>query len=121
MAKTILIVEDYPDTLNLLDMIFKKEGYEVDKATSGEQALDFIAKKKFDLVVLDVMLPRLDGFGVCRRIKLSENNKKTPVLIITAFDVPDIIDKCKSAGANEVILKPFDQEGLVNTVKKYIG
>lgn len=120
MAKSILIIEDYADTLKLLQVIFEKEGYEVRTAETGEQALEIISKRMFDLILLDIMLPRIDGFEVCRRIKSNPLTRNTPVIAITAFDVPDIIKRCTAAGADDTLLKPFDRTDLLNMVKKHI-
>lgn len=119
MGKSILAVEDYPETLELMKSIFQQEGYEVRTATTGEEALEEIAKHQFNLVLLDIMLPRIDGFDVCRRIKSSPKTKNLPVIAVTAFDVPDIVNKCKLAGVDEVILKPFDPVNLVEMIKRY--
>jgi len=118
MAKSILVVEDYPETLKLFEQILTGEGFSVKAVETGEKALDAIAHKKFDLVVLDVMLPRIDGMEVCRRIKLA--HKDLPVIAATAFDVPDIISRCKSAGFDEVIMKPFEPDRLIAAVNKHL-
>ena len=118
MAKSILVVEDYPETLKLFEQVLATEGFSVRAVETGEKALDALAVKKFDLVLLDVMLPRIDGMEVCRRIKIA--NKKLPVVAVTAFDVPDIVTRCKNAGFDDVVMKPFEPERLIDVVNKHL-
>ncbi|MEA3493746.1 MAG: response regulator [Candidatus Margulisiibacteriota bacterium] len=120
MAKTVLIIEDYPETLIMLTEIVKGAGYAVKTSETGEEALKIIGRSPMDAVLLDIMLPRIDGFEVCRRIKGDPKTKNIPVIAVTAFDVPDIEAKCLQAGADEVVMKPFEIEDLLNKLKKYI-
>jgi len=121
MSKSILIVEDFPETLKLLVSILERAGYEVRTAETGEEALESLSANKFDLVLLDIMLPRVDGFEVCRRIKSDPKTQEIPVVALTAFDVPDIVSKCAAAGTDDVILKPFDVDNLLKVIKKYLS
>jgi len=121
-SKSVLIVEDYPETLEMLRQILGAEGYQIKVAETGEKALQLFEHDDIDLVVLDIMLPRIDGFEVCRRIKNSQKGERIPVVVVvTAFDVPDIVKKCIAAGANDVILKPFDVLSLTQMMKKYLS
>ncbi len=120
MPKTILIVEDTPETLALLKVLLESEAYGVVGAETGEDALRIIESEHIDLVILDIMLPRVDGFEVCRRIKSNPKNRGVPVIAVTAFDVPNIVQMCKAAGADDVVLKPFDNQALLNKVKNLI-
>lgn len=121
MADPILIIEDHKETLDAVQNIFKAEGYAVETADCGETAIGKITSKKYAAVILDVMLPRVDGFEVCRRIKSDPRNMKTPVIMLTALDIPDIGNKCSNAGADDVVLKPFEPDDLVARVKKLIS
>ena len=120
MSKSILIVEDTLDTLELLQTIFEGEGYEVKAVTTGEYALEALDKEKFDAVILDIMLPRIDGFEVLRRMKANPKTRKTPIIALTAFDVPKIVQRCKDAGVEDTILKPFESTDLVARVNKIL-
>ena len=120
MANLILIVEDHQLTLEALQSLMTAEGFAVETAESGEQAIEKIALKKYDAVILDIMLPRVDGFEVCRRIKAEPKNMGTPVIMLTALDVPDIGTRSAEAGANDVILKPFEPEDLIARLKKLL-
>jgi len=121
MSKSILIVEDYPETAEMLRTILEAEGYSISLAETGEKALEKVAEKRYDLILLDIMLPRIDGFEVCRRIKADPKTQSIPVIAVTAFDVQDIVKKCTAAGADDVILKPFDVAKLLETIKKYLS
>ncbi len=100
----ILLVDDEPAVQTLLTYPLRKDGYEVVSATDGRQALDRFAEHRFDLVVLDLMLPKLDGIEVCRRIR---SRSQVPIIMLTAKD--DEIDKILGLemGADDYITKPF--------------
>lgn len=121
MSKSILVVEDYLETIALFHDLLANEGFQVNLAETGEKALEMMRKHDFDLVLLDIMLPRVDGFSVCRMIKKPKPGKKAPiVIVVTALDIPDIGQKATEAGADEVILKPFDAAELLRLVNKYL-
>ncbi len=120
MAYQILIVEDHKPTLDAVKAIIEAEGYKADTAETGETAIEKITSKEYDLVILDIMLPRVDGFEVCRRVRSSFKNSKTPVIMLTALDIPEIGKRSIEAGANDVVLKPFRPDDLTAKVKKFI-
>ncbi len=103
-ASKILLVDDEPAVQTLLAYPLRKDGYEVVSATDGRQALDRFAEDRFDLVVLDIMLPKIDGIEVCRRIRAKS---QVPIIMLTAKD--DEIDKVVGLemGADDYITKPF--------------
>lgn len=121
MAKTVLIIEDYPETLIMLVDIMKDAGYDVKTAENGEDALKVVGRGSVDIILLDIMLPRIDGFEVCRRVKRDPKTKAIPVIAVTAFDVPGIEQKCLQAGANDVVLKPFEIDDLLRRIKKLLN
>ncbi|MFH1684059.1 MAG: response regulator [Candidatus Margulisiibacteriota bacterium] len=121
MGKSILIIEDYPETLEMMRTVFEGIGYKVKTAETGEQAFEILARQNFDIILLDIMLPRIDGFEVCRRIKSNPKTQNIAVVATTAFDVPDIVEKCTSAGADDVLLKPFEISDLIDIIKKYVS
>ena len=112
--KTILIVDDEKMILNLLSHNLSKEGYNVIEATDGLTAIDIAQEKKPDLILLDVMLPKLDGLSVCKRIK---NIMNVPILMVTAKD--EELDKIigLELGADDYITKPFSVRELLARVK----
>ena len=112
--KTILIVDDEKMILNLLAHNLEKEGYNVIEASDGLEAINIAQEKKLDLILLDVMLPKLDGLSVCKRIK---NMMNVPILMVTAKD--DELDKILGLelGADDYITKPFNIRELLARVK----
>ena len=81
---TILVVDDLPQNLRLLQAVLEPRGYEVVLAASGEEALDRLGSHPIDLILLDVVMPGLDGFEVCRRVRADENTRFLPLVMITA-------------------------------------
>jgi DNA-binding response OmpR family regulator len=113
-VKTILVVDDERHIVDLLRLYLEKEGFAVVAATDGEQALQLHARQEPDLVILDVMLPKVDGFEVCREIR---RRADTPVLMLTARtdDVDSIVGL--ELGADDYVTKPFNPRALVARVK----
>ena len=118
--KRILLVEDEPDLIKLTIFRLKKAGYEVIISTDGRQGLETADKKKPDLILLDLGLPVIDGYEVCRRLKSDEKLKDIPVLIMTA-STERIKDKVKEIGADGYVLKPFEPKDLFLAIKKFLG
>jgi len=111
----ILLVDDEPSIIQLSQMYLEREGYRVDSVRDGESALNAVERLHPALVVLDVMLPRLDGFEVCRRLRASESD--AAILMLTARD--EDIDKILGLelGADDYLTKPFNPRELVARVK----
>jgi len=105
---TILCVDDESLNLSLLEAILAPKGYEVLMASNGEAAIDIIAARKVDVVLLDVMMPGIDGFEVCRRIKSDERYRTIPIIMITAYAARENRISGIEAGAEDFISKPFD-------------
>jgi DNA-binding response OmpR family regulator len=115
-AKRILIVDDIEDNLSLLEAILTEEGYEVDIAKNGKSALAKIEALPPDLVLLDAMMPKMDGYEVTRRIRQNKNLPFIPILLITAYEdanVPQGLD----LGANDFIRKPIEYDELMARIK----
>lgn len=115
MNELILLVDDEPSIIQLARMYLEREGFRVASASDGEAALDKVAREHPALVVLDVMLPKLDGFEVCRRLRASQD--ATAILMLTARD--EDIDKILGLelGADDYLTKPFNPRELVARVK----
>ncbi len=113
-AKTILIVDDEPSIIDLLMHNLSREGYNIISANDGMSAVDIALEKKPDLILLDIMLPKLDGLSVCKRIK---NSLNVPIIILTAKDTE--IDKILGLelGADDYVTKPFSVRELIARVK----
>ena len=116
----ILIVDDAVDTVELLRKRFHSEGYDTAEANDGEEALQKVEQYHPDLIVLDVMMPKLDGYEVCRRLKADENTKYVPVLMLTAKGEIENKVKGLEIGADDYLPKPFDYKELSARVKSLL-
>ncbi|MDY0191753.1 MAG: response regulator [Desulfuromonas sp.] len=113
---SILCVDDYPMNLDLLEAMFVGEDFTIVRAQNGLQALDIIRKTRIDLVLLDVMMPGMDGFEVCRRIKADPVSQNIPVVMITAYTDKESRIKGITAGAEDFLSKPFDRAEVMARV-----
>jgi len=114
----VLVVEDNVELNNTLKEILELNGYLVDTVYDGEQALDFLSLYDYDLVILDIMLPEIDGFQVCKSMR--DKGDFTPVLMLTAKDTtPDKV-KGLDIGADDYLVKPFDIDELLARVRALI-
>lgn len=120
MAKKILVVDDEIDIAKVTSVRLKKYGYEITNAFSGEEGLDFLKKDHFDLVLLDILLPGIQGYEVCKTIKSDEKLKNIPVIFFTAT-VSNVKDAVKEFGADDYITKPFEVEDLISVIKKNLN
>ncbi len=119
--KRILICDDDPAILRVLQVNLEVEGYTTLLAHHGEEALEIAAREKPDLIILDIMMPRLDGYGTCERLKADDATKDIPVVFLSAKAQQADIDKGKSYGVDDYVTKPFDPYGLVEVVERLIG
>lgn len=118
MAKNrILVVDDEKDILELISFNLEKEGYGVVLAETGEEALKAAHSSSPDLVILDLMLPSIDGLEVCRRLKQNEETRKIPVLMLTAKSEDSDIISGLELGADDYITKPFSPKVLIARVR----
>ncbi|OEU74024.1 MAG: two-component system response regulator [Desulfuromonadales bacterium C00003068] len=121
MSKKILIVEDEESLLKLATILITSQGHEVIAVSSGVKALDALAREHVDLVLLDVMLPELDGFEVCRRIKQAPETKSIPVVMLTAKKNQVDLDLGDEVGADWYITKPFKSANVIETVERFLN
>jgi len=115
MAKhrSILIAEDEPDTANLLQFHLQRRGYQTTVASDGLNALNLSFERRPDLVILDLMLPKLHGFEVCRMLKTSPSTRHVPVFMLTALASTENKLEGFSLGASEYMTKPFEMSELL--------
>jgi CheY-like chemotaxis protein len=121
MAKKILIADDEIDILKVVTFRLRKSGYEILTAVNGKEALDLIQVKRPDLILLDLRMPLMDGYEVCKRIKHDEELKKIPVILLTASKINEAPEKVRELEADDYLIKPFDPAKLFEKVKKFIG
>jgi two-component system cell cycle response regulator len=116
----VLIVDDIPTNVRLLEARLTAEYYEVLTASSGAQALEICQTQNVDIILLDVMMPEMDGFEVCRRLKADPKTHHLPVLMITALDQPSDRVQGLDAGADDFLSKPVDDTQLMARVKSLV-
>jgi sigma-B regulation protein RsbU (phosphoserine phosphatase) len=116
----VLIVDDNPKNLQILGNYLRKEGFKVEFALDGNSALDWIKRAEFDLILLDIMMPGMNGFEVCRIIKNDPVKQKTPVIFLTAKVDTESIVNGFDVGAVDYVIKPFNKKELIARVKTQI-
>jgi DNA-binding response OmpR family regulator len=113
----ILIVDDEPNIVMSLEFLMRKNGYQVGIARNGNEALAAIAHTPYDLVLLDVMMPDVDGYQVCRTIRESASRAATKVVFLSAKSQPTDVQQGYAAGADLYISKPFSTRQLMEKVR----
>jgi len=117
----ILIVDDAMDTVELLRKRFRSEGYDTAEAYNGEEGLQKVTEYNPDLIVLDVMMPKIDGYEVCQRLKADENTKFIPILMLTAKGEVEHKVKGLNIGADDYLAKPFDYKELSARIRSLLS
>jgi len=120
MPKEILIVDDEPSIVVPIQFLMEQQGYSVLVAENGEDALDVIYKYKPDLILLDIMLPRIDGYEVCEIVRLNPEYRNVKIIFLTAKGREVEIAKGLALGANAYITKPFSNTELIAKVKELL-
>ena len=115
--KSVLVVEDEEDIQQLVSYNLVRAGFDVDCADSGEEALQRVQDKKPDLILLDLMLPGIDGAEVCRILRLEEQTRELPIIMLTAKGEDDDVMAGLDLGADDYITKPFSPGVLVSRIK----
>ena len=117
MTARVLVVDDLSANIKLLEARLSAEYFDVSAATSGPQALAICAQDRVDIVLLDVMMPGMDGFEVCRRLKADPATAMIPVVMVTALDQPSDRVRGLEAGADDFLTKPIDEVALIARVR----
>lgn len=117
----ILLVDDEPDLVQMVLVRLAASGYEVIPAYDGQQALNQVEQAKPDLIILDLMLPKLDGYKVCRLLKFDERTKDIPVLIFTARAQVEDVTLATECGADAYLTKPFEAKTLLEKIQQLLG
>jgi len=121
ISKRILVVDDEEDIVALVRIRLEAEGYEVLVASDGQQALDTARKEMPNLIILDLMLPKIDGYKVCRMLKFDERYKKIPIILFTARSQSSDKDLGMEVGADAYLTKPFDSKVLLDSIKRLLS
>lgn len=120
MGNHILIVDDNTNNIQVLGNILRENEYEIAIALSGQEALEWVDSEDFDLVLLDIMMPEMDGYEVCQRIKKIDKHKDIPIIFLTAKTDTDSIVNGLEYGAVDYITKPFNSSELLARVKTHL-
>ncbi len=120
-VKRILVADDDDDILSLVAFRLERSGYEVIKAHDGEQALRLVREKRPALAVLDVMMPKLNGYEVTRKIRTDAALSQLPVILLTARAQDSEVDAGHESGADDYIKKPFSPQDLTGRVEALVG
>ncbi len=113
----ILVVDDDLDTLEFVKTLLEFEGYDVETAANGQDALTTVSTTIPDLIILDVRLPGMDGYEICRRLKSQPDSRAIPVIIYSA-SFNHVEEKAREAGADDFIIKPFAIDAFLTKVRK---
>jgi len=117
----ILLVDDEPNIVMSLEFLMRKNGYRVGIARNGTEALAALAQTPYDLVLLDVMMPDVDGYQVCRQLRQRPDRAATKVIFLSAKSQPADVQKGYEAGADLYIPKPFSTRQLMQKVRELLG
>ena len=120
MAYKILVVDDEPTIVRLMEFILARQGHEMIVAVNGEEALEKIKSQHPDLVLLDIMMPRIDGYEVAQRLRADPATAKLPIIMLSAKAQDEDIRKGVEVGVDEYITKPFTPDHLVQVVAKHL-
>ncbi len=120
MGAIILSVDDEPDVTGLVKFHLTKAGYEVVTAACGREALEIVRTRPPDLIILDLMLPDIDGFGVCEILRRQANTAAIPVVLLTAWATSDARHLGLELGALDYLTKPFSPKELVERVRRLL-
>jgi CheY-like chemotaxis protein len=120
MTHSILIVDDNDINLVLLGKILELEGYQVFKAHNGTEAIQAITEHLPDLAILDVMMPDIGGYDLCKKLRQPPLDIKIPIVMLTAMDVKTEKENASKAGANDIWSKPFDMDFFTRRIKELL-
>ena len=121
MRKRILLVDDEADIRLLVSARLNAMGYDTATAGDGQEGLNLARKESFDLILLDLMLPKLDGYKVCRMLKFDKTHEHTPVIIFSSKGSDADKKLAEEVGADGYITKPFEQSVFSSTLQKFLG
>lgn len=118
--KRILFIEDEPDQRMMVSLRLQKNGFSVMVARDGHEGLALATKEKPDLILLDIIMPGMDGFELCQRLRSQAVTKEIPIIATTAAGTENLESKCLSAGADECLRKPYESSDLVAKIEELL-
>jgi len=117
---SILIVDDEAMTRNLLRLMLERDGFEIVEAEDGEQAIEMIQAQRPDVVIMDVMMPNMDGFTACQHLRNQIETANLPIIMLSARTQIEAVRAGLQAGANRYMTKPISKPELVNTISELL-
>ena len=121
MSKCILVVEDQEDNRQILRDLLGNAGYELSEAEDGEEAIAAVAKRRPDLILMDIQLPVMDGYEATRRIRTNPDLKSVPIIAVTSYALAGDEDKALAAGCDGYVTKPYSPRDLLAKVRTYLA
>ena len=121
MTQKILIIDDEKDIVETLQFTLEVEGYQCQTAFDGEEGLRLAKEISPDLIILDVMMPKMNGYKICRLLKYDNAYKNIPIIMLTARSQAEDKSIGEETGANEYLTKPFELDEVLEKVKNYLG
>ncbi|MFH1874362.1 MAG: response regulator [Pseudomonadota bacterium] len=119
--RKILLIEDEPDQVLMIGERLKAEGYAFISANNGEDGLKKVIEEKPDLVIIDLVIPKIDGFEVCRRMKQNPDTQKIPVIIVSAYAMKEFGKIATDTGADACLKRPHEETELTDTIERLLG
>jgi CheY-like chemotaxis protein len=117
--KRILLVEDNELNRKIMQVNLERLGYEVTAAVDGEEAVEAVNKHTFHIILMDIQMPRLDGYEATKRIRVM--GIQTPIIAVTAFNLDEMVRKCFETGMNDYLIKPIRKKDLIETIAKWLN
>ena len=120
MTKRILVVEDQEDNRQILRDLLTKNGFAIDEAENGEEALVAVVRQRPDLILMDIQLPLLDGYEATRRIKANPELRSIPIIVVTSYALSGDEAKAREAGCDAYVTNPYSPRQLLAKIKEYL-
>ena len=118
--KKILLADDSQTVLLLHQLLLADRGYELLTARNGEEAVDKALAERPDLIILDVIMPRMDGFAACRELRAQELTRDTPIIMVTSRGAPQHVQQGFEAGCSDYLTRPFDGNELLDKIERLL-
>ncbi len=116
----ILLVDDEPDIVETVSFMLQSRNYQVSVASGGQEGIEKAKEEHPDLVLLDIMMPDIDGYDVCMKLKADADTKDIPIIMLTAKGESEAVLKSHSLGADDYVVKPFSLPTLLSKLKKFL-
>lgn len=120
MNKKILIVDDDPRNIFALKLTLKSRGYQIESCTMAQEAIQILKEQAIDIILMDMMMPEMDGYEAIRMIRNIPSMSEIPVIAVTAQAMPEDRQKCIDAGAQDYVSKPIDVDQLMTAIEKFL-